>query len=379
MRMHHVVQLGSLVVSFSFAGCASAKAKPVGTQAVAERAPAAVALGEVVTEISNSCWVVFQDKDNNHWFGSDGEGVFRYDGKTITRFTTKDGLAHDQIRGIDQHELTGHVLITTNGGVSRFDGERLVTLPITEMEPPALPLTHDSLTRAGWLLHGTDVWMSGAGGPRRYDGRGLLQLKFSSAAHEEEWRADHPVMRSDPYDVWTVYTDRRGEKWFGTGGMGVCRFDGRSLDWMYESHLTEVPGAGWFGFRSIIEDKRGDFWICNTTFGFDMQPHGTPGQKPGLLTYQRKEGMDLSALDTTDTSLYFQSIKEDRNGDLWMTPYMGGVWKWDGTTMKHFPLTHGEEQIKIISIYVDRRGDIWLATQERGPFKFNGTAFVRFQ
>jgi hypothetical protein len=51
--------------------------------------------GETVSDIGNSCWYVFQDKDNNFWFGTDGNGVCRYDGKTVTRFTTKDGLSHD--------------------------------------------------------------------------------------------------------------------------------------------------------------------------------------------------------------------------------------------------------------------------------------------
>jgi hypothetical protein len=43
----------------------------------------APAIGETVFEIHKSCWAIFQDKDGNHWFSSDGMGVSRYDGKTI--------------------------------------------------------------------------------------------------------------------------------------------------------------------------------------------------------------------------------------------------------------------------------------------------------
>ena len=44
-----------------------------------------------------------------------------------------------------------------------------------------------------------------------------------------------------------MYRDRKGHVWFGTGIFGICRFDGQSLDWMYEGHLTECEGGGWFG------------------------------------------------------------------------------------------------------------------------------------
>src|SRR5688572_8661879 len=94
------------------------------------------AQGEIVSDLGASCWVVFQDASDDYWFGSDGNGLFRYDGTTLTRFTTKDGLAHDAIRGIQQHEATGHLLVSTNGGVSKFEGERFVTLPVTELSSP---------------------------------------------------------------------------------------------------------------------------------------------------------------------------------------------------------------------------------------------------
>jgi hypothetical protein len=34
---------------------------------------------------------MIEDKKGNLWFG--GDGLCRYDGKTFTRFTAKDGLA----------------------------------------------------------------------------------------------------------------------------------------------------------------------------------------------------------------------------------------------------------------------------------------------
>lgn len=370
-----------------------------------------IAKGEKVAEIDKSCWIVFQDKSNNHWFGSDGNGVSRYDGKTITRFTTKDGLAHDQVRGIQQHAASGDILITTNGGVSKFDGKRFVTLPIVEMKPPVVvtassgaaqsgtasagaassggkssgaqtvtALDSTTLADSGWGLRADDLWLTGSAGPRRYDGKTLHQLKFAKSPLEEEilprigkggnW---------SPYDVWTVYKDSKGQMWFGTGMFGVCRFDGRSFDWMFEPHLTEVPGAGWFGFRSIIEDRHGDFWVCNTQFRYKMEPHAAADPRDSRLKYTREKGMDLTGSATTDKFLYFQSITEDNQRDLWMTPYGGGVWRYDGKKVTHYPMKVGDEEILMISIYKDNRGDLWVGTQENGAYRFNGKAFERFR
>lgn len=335
-------------------------------------------LGEVVTEIDNSCWIVFQDKSNNYWFGSDGRGVCRYDGKTITRFTTKDGLSDDHVRGIQQHGPTGDILITTNAGVSKFDGRRFVTLPIAEMKRPGAGAA--AISDEGWTLNPNDLWLTGVGGPRRYDGTTLYQLKFAKSPLEEELSARIPHQDNwRPYDVWTVYQDRKGQIWFGTGMFGICRFDGRSLDWMFEPHLTEVPGGGWFGFRSIVEDRNGDFWFCNTQYRYKIEPHGAAGQEAGKLKYAREKGIDFAGSATTDKVIYYQSITEDDNRDLWMAPYGGGVWKYDGKNVTHYPMQNGAEQILMISIYKDNGGQVWVGTQEAGAYRFTGKGFERFR
>jgi len=342
--------------------------------------------GEPVPAIDKSCWMVFQDKSGNHWFGSDGNGVSRFDGKTITRFTTRHGLSHDQVRGIQQHGPSGDILVTTNAGVSKFDGQRFVTLPIKEMSSPVaaaeLPaiFTSAALADAGWVLRADDVWMTGGGGPRRYDGKTLYQLKFPKSPLHDELSARLGTAKNwTPYDVWTVYKDSKGQIWFGAAMFGICRFDGESFDWMYEPHLTELDGGGWFGFRSIVEDRHGDYWFCSTQFRYRMQPRATGEASDGRLKYTREPGIDLAGSATTDKVIHFQSVAKDNNRDLWMAPYGGGVWKYDGKTVKHFPMKIGEEQIKMISIYKDNQGDIWVATQENGAYQFNGRSFERFK
>ena len=90
--------------------------------------------GDTVKKLSDHLWYVFQDKQNNYWYSSNGDGVYRYDGKTIVNFTTKDGLANDTIRQI-QEDKFGNIFISTFDGINKFDGKTFTTLqPIKSKE-----------------------------------------------------------------------------------------------------------------------------------------------------------------------------------------------------------------------------------------------------
>jgi len=61
--------------------------------------------------------------DNVKWFGTWGAGLSRFDGKTWTTFTAKDGLGGDFIHALTVDQ-DGIVWAGTNGGASWYDGQR---------------------------------------------------------------------------------------------------------------------------------------------------------------------------------------------------------------------------------------------------------------
>jgi ligand-binding sensor domain-containing protein/tRNA A-37 threonylcarbamoyl transferase component Bud32 len=58
--------------------------------------------------------------DGSIWFGTDGQGAVRYDGKNWQRYGMKDGLLSETVNGI-YVEPGGAVWFTTNGGVTRLE------------------------------------------------------------------------------------------------------------------------------------------------------------------------------------------------------------------------------------------------------------------
>lgn len=323
-------------------------------------------LGKSVPAFSTNLRTMFQDRSGHYWFGSDGEGVSRYDGKTIVRFTKNDGLAGDQVGGI-QEDKKGILYFTTSGGISKFDGKSFTTLKPVVMDAPD----------KGWRLHPDDLWFTFGpvdGGTSRYDGKTLYCLRFPPRRPEDAKRTPNPT--AGPYAIYTIYKDRHGFLWFGTGNEGLCRYDGKTINWLYEDHLTNTPEGGSFGIRSIIEDRDGKLWVCNTTSRFTVSPKNSA--KHGLIDYKAETGIANMKSRLAEDTLYFQSVVRGKEGDLWMMPWGGGIFRYDGKNVVHYPVKVGDKDALMSQIYRDRRGDLWIASQTGGPFKFNGKSFEKF-
>ncbi|VTS01598.1 Uncharacterized protein OS=Flavobacterium enshiense DK69 GN=Q767_15575 PE=4 SV=1: Reg_prop [Gemmata massiliana] len=330
--------------------------------------------GEAVSELGKNIMYVMQAKNDVYWFGSNDSGVYRYDGKTLVNFTTKDGLVSNQIRGV-QEDKSGHIYFTTYEGISRFDGRAFTTLTASEKADPK-----------EWKLRPDDLWFVGpqdSGVVFRYDGTSLHRLAIPKTKIGEEWldqfpRTKFPNARSNPYDAYTIVKDRKGNLWIGTANAGAGRFDGDSFRWLYEDHLTNVENGGSFGIRSIHEDKSGAFWICNTRYRFGIDAKDAPKPEKGMLKYKREKGFDVNASDGSDR-VYFMSVVEDAKGVLWMATYNAGVWRYDGESATRYPVKDGAKEITLFAVYKDNRGDLWLGTHKAGAYKFNGKTFEKWR
>lgn len=350
---------GKTFTNFSSPATSSSQGKP--TQQPADDRKSPIAKGETVTEMAKDLWYVFQGKNGHHWFGSRSEGAFRYDGKTITRFTSKDGLAGVSMGGI-QEDKSGNIYFTTDKGISKFDGRSFTTL-----EPQS----------AGeWKSEPDDLWFSGgqdSGAVYRYDGKSLHRLAFPKTKAGDAAtlpRDKFPNAKFSPYDVYTIFKDSKGHLWFGTAVLGACRYDGKSFNWIPEEELRNAN----FGLRSIIEDKDGKLWFSNTLhrYAVDLPAHVSQW-------YRQEKGIgDLSGHKHDEYSHFMSSTLGD-DGAMWMAILGGVVYRYDGKTMTRYPVTENGKHHWIFSIYKDRHGVLWLGTQAHGAYRFNGKAFEKFK
>lgn len=334
--------------------------------------------GDIVSEISKSAFNFFQDSKNNLWIGSHGEGLYRYDGKTLVQFTTKHGLPGDQVRDL-QEDKFGNIYFSAVGSgkpdqICKFDGQTFSTISVTKPDS----------SNTGWKLQPDDLWFSG---PRRYDGKNLYQLELTKTQGGEDWLAKHPPSQyprmSSPYAVYTIYKDSKGSMWFGTGAAGVCRYDGESFGWITEDDVNELHYRPANGVRSIIEDKDGYFWFSNSLFRYKFDQNSARGNNKDAygnipIAYKREKSVgSLDGVEGGDADKYMCAVKDDK-GDLWIAMYGAGVWRYDGKKVTHYPVMNGDVVITVFSIYRDRQGGLWVGTHEHGAYKFNGKTFEKF-
>lgn len=322
-----------------------------------------------IVKLDKSIWSIYQDQKNNYWFGSNGNGIFHYDGKKLKKYTHQDGLIDNTIRGIQEDHL-GNIFIHTQEGVSKYDGNIFTTLQ---------PIVSDSNE---WKLEPNDLWFNfSTGNPNdiyRYDGTSLFELIIPRQDLKKAFGVDvqgvsFKNMNHSPYSVYGIDKDKTGNLWIGTVVAGAFRFDGESFLWFPEKELSTLPDGRVPGVRSMLEDKDGYFWLSNFVSKYKIL------KKDGKVDYEKLPGIDPSLEHFKKRLPYFNSGVTDNNGNLWMTTYTGGVWKYNGKDLINFPVKDGEKEVLLISIYKDNHGVIWLGSDNAGVFKYNGKDFVKFE
>lgn len=311
--------------------------------------------GDTVTELGKSIMVIYQDTKKVYWFGSWETGIYKYDGKELINYTTKHGLLNNRIDEIKEDKFGNIYFSSANATskISKFNGKKFTTLKAVPSE--------------NWKLESTDMWFKYSygitGKVYRYDGTSLYELEFPN-----------PPNLSNPFDVYSIYKDRKGNIWFGTNPVGVCRYDGKSFDWITEEDVTEFRNECANGVRSIAEDENGDFWF-NTEYRYSVYDSTTLKSDKFYTRHESIGGLDGKKDSNLDE--YLSSVIDDNN-NLWFVTYLDGVWKYDGVKIIHYAVQDNSKDISLFSIYKDNNGDLWLGTHENGAYKFNGTTFEQF-
>jgi ligand-binding sensor domain-containing protein/class 3 adenylate cyclase len=153
-------------------------------------------------------------------------------------------------------------------------------------------------------------------------------------------------------------TDSVGNIWFGTGGGGVSRYDGKTF-----TNYLAIQGLASDEIKAMLEDTSGNIWF------------GSRGS--GVSKY---DGKSFTTYSTTNglSSNYVVSIAQDNAGNLWFGTSDGGVNKYDGKSFTRFSTTNGLASNKVTSIVRDKSGNLWFATDGGGISRYDGKSFKTF-
>ncbi len=165
------------------------------------------------TLVSQYIRSIFEDSKGNLWFGTLGEGVVRYNVKTLTYFSKSNGFNCSSVFSINE-DKNGNLWFGTDQGVYKYDGK--VFRNYNQKDG----LNHIDISRKSILVDksGT-IWVGTHGGVYRYD----------SSADSKGDQSFLLFQQLPPVNIAGIMEDKSGNIWFASSNNGVFRYDGNSV------------------------------------------------------------------------------------------------------------------------------------------------------
>ncbi len=315
-------------------------------------------IGETVSALGKNIDCIFQDRNNNYWFASNAEGVYRYDGEKIIHITDKNGLCSNYVWAI-QEDINGKLWFTTRDGVCCFNGETFTNY--TDVINNAI--TGNLHYQSGGLFFGLQ---DGVG---YFDGKSFMKFTIHPGTYKPEANSLYR-----PYSIYSSWADNTGNVWFGTQEKGVARYDGNTFSWLSEKDLAG-PAV-----RTIFQDKKGNLWFGNNgggLFRYDGKTLTNITEEKGLGNPEFLKGKKL--IDKPGTLARVWAINEDNNNQLWIGTIDAGLWKYDGNTLTNYSTKDGLSGNAVWGIYKDKKGELWFIINGEDIYKLSGESFTKFQ
>lgn len=331
----------------------------------------------------------FRDKAGNLWFGTSGNGVSKYDGKSFTNYTSAHGLVHNLINNITE-DSEGNIWFSTYGGISKYDGVTFQNFTTEDGIPDidVIKILEDSKG---------NFWVGTAKGLCRYnqnstDGK---ELFINNNIAE-------PLLNSSVNDI---LEDSQGQLWFAST-QGIFKYiPGTST----KEKGTFINFSDKFGIEDkaayvIKEDNEGIIWVgtygavgrysppnsnsseklfkplsvsdglVNTyimSIYIDKQDMVWIGTKGGVSKYDKKSESFINF--TVEQGLAFNqvnSITEDNSGSLWFGTYGGGIDRYDGGSVIEYTTKQGLLGEAVYATVQDNDGNLWFAPSSAGIVKY---------
>jgi len=324
-------------------------------------------------------FTVTEDKFGTMWFGSRGKGVVKFQDGKFYSYTKADGLSFDKVYSL-YFDKSGKLWIgTTAGGIC--------TMFEQEIKPFVIP-GYETALIFGIIQDKHDfIWIATENGLIKYDGKnykiftesqGLIGSGISSVCEDYEgniWLTTQTGVSMFKNEAFVTYTDKenlssikinvvtedsKGNILIGTNGSGV--------NVMKNGIITPIVGIKELesaNVYALFEDRDGKMWV-----GSEFNPIIILEYSNGTYKYSRS----INSLAGADVRT-ITGILEDQKGNIWISSFGGGVFKFSKEEQLHFSDSTGLTTNDVFTLFEDKAGNIWIGTYQGGLLKYEGSKF----
>lgn len=296
------------------------------------------------TLVSQYIRSIFQDSKGNLWFGTIGEGVVRYDEKTLTYFSNPDGFYNNSVFAINE-DKNGNLWFGTDQGVYKYNGKTFRNYNQKD------GLSHIDISRKSILVDKLGkIWVGTHSGVYQYDP--------SADTNGGKCFSLFPLLKS--INVAGIMEDKNGNIWIASSDQGVFRYDGKTIvNFNEKEGLSENYAGG------IAQDPKGNMWFT---------------MKNGICKYDGKTFTEYTPKDGLGGTEFWGIIIE-QSGIVWITA-RGSTTRFDPSiplpnpnAFKVFTSAYGLNCC-VQSMFQDKSENMWWGAGS-GLYRFNGTRFYQ--
>lgn len=288
----------------------------------------------------NAIWCSFMDRDGNLWFGSKG-GVTKFDGKTFNSILIP--LSADKkvnVLSIAQ-DKTGQIWFGTEGeGVYRYDGNKFkqylrnaIKVESDGFWPNVVSsilsdskgnLWFGSMSRGG--VYKLDVQFLNSS---EINNNSFTNYRPSPSGSFVSFSVTGSQGKIKDDMIMKIVEDKKGNILIGSRDNGLFVYDGKMF-----SQLSTKNGLDNDNIATIFEDHSGNIWL-----GSDVKEGVIAGglSKINNNTSNHVESK-ISKIPVKNimSQTAVRTIVEDRDGNIWYGTRGAGLWMYDGKELTDF-------------------------------------------
>lgn len=283
---------------------------------------------------------IFQSHEGYLWFGTQGGGLSRFDGKTFHNFTKEDGLISNEILSVIEDDKN-NIWVGTIEGLSVLNGKKVKNY--TEKDG----LGASSIYGINRFRDGS-IWVSTFGSGLKVIRDGKVVQTFDTTN----------VLPTN--DVFCCLEDDDGSVWVGLFYQGLIKIskDGKLL----QSFPEFSPGLKYCSAFSLTKTKDGTLWIGSAGFGIYKY-------KNNKLEHVYFEAFERN---------FIGKILVDKFDNIWVAGEVGLLRISKDNEFKLFREKEGLSTNRIQNLCEDYEGNIWIATLDGGVCMFRNESIITY-